>query len=257
MHLEYLITPLDTPETRVAVQDISALLSQTRTRLYKENKIGTQFIRMHPTHRNQFLFIDENNRQQFEGHMHNDRPHVDALITSLPNLALECDPADCGVYILFSKQYELLSLVHAGKQGSILRILEKTVKKGAQLLDVPLNDYVADLTVYVAPAICGKHYQLKHVEFPKQDFVLWQGHILGKYNVHEKEDVVHIVAQDHTFGFDFMGFNYQRLLKLGIAPEQIHASPICTYELLEYPSHRRAKEQRTPDSRFMVLAVMR
>src|SRR3989338_7523413 len=112
--LEYVITGLeDGPiDSRPEFGYDEKAVIDNRNRILNPRGIESNLVRMAANHGTDSLIITEENLTEWSGRIYSERPSVDGLTTNVPDLALECDPADCGVYILFSKEYRILSVAH-------------------------------------------------------------------------------------------------------------------------------------------------
>ena len=81
-------------------------------------------------------------------------PHVDAIITTKPNLALVVRTSDC-LPILIAHPSGLIAAVHAGRKGTDDGILYKTLKKLKRQFG--LHDQVH---LWLGPHICANCYQI-------------------------------------------------------------------------------------------------
>ncbi len=133
---------------------------------------------------------------------HDQRPEGDALVTTVPGLALGATAADC-VPILFDGG-EVIAAAHAGWRGSLGGIIESTVllmeQQGAQ------RDQIK--------AAIGPHLRAPHFEV-RQDLI---DQVLEKH----REAAQHFVrANNEQHIFDHTSFVVDRLRDAGIAAEHI------------------------------------
>lgn len=215
------------------------------------------FVTMNPLHGDELLFVDESTLDAWGNDLTG--PKCDGLMTRLSYVGLECRPADCCVYILFHKSKEpLLSVIHSGRAGSVLRILDKAVTQGAYMQSLSVEEYAKDLQVIQAPAICPEHYRMRFLDVPVDDFDFWRPCISGNYNIDLAESGIRLSASSSigTMGINISEFNRNALLGLGVLAENISISDICTYESKNHFSHFRAEKDRTLNGRFMVLGYM-
>ena len=271
MRLKIINTKLEDGPVDPRFADLDDVI-ENRTRILTREGIGDNWVRIRPNHGEKRVVITPDNFIRYRGRLDEGRPEADALITMMQNVGLECDPADCGVYTLFHKHIGMLALVHAGRDGSIKRILERTIERCADLVDVPVEQYVSGLKVIESPMICGRCYQMEYLDVPSSDVRIWTNHVKGYFNlVPSKGCTLHEPATKNLhepkngemtrfkgigkIGVDFRGFNRERLGEIGVS--EIIRNNICTYESLEYPSYLRFKGGREKEDRFMVIAFMR
>ncbi|WP_018971169.1 laccase domain-containing protein [Rubritalea marina] len=81
---------------------------------------------------------------------------VDGLITNCPNLALSIYVADCGAVYIVDPVQGAMGLVHSGKKGSELGILEVAVRMMAE----EFGSNPADMVVSLAPCIRPPAYEI-------------------------------------------------------------------------------------------------
>ena len=133
---------------------------------------------------------------------HDQRPEGDALVTTVPGLALGATAADC-VPILFDGG-EVVAATHAGWRGSLGGIVESTVllmeQQGAR------RDQIK--------AAIGPHLRAPHFEV-RQDLI---DQVLEKHP-EATQHFVRVNAEQHIF--DHTSFVVDRLRDAGIAPEHI------------------------------------
>ncbi|MDB4438310.1 polyphenol oxidase family protein [bacterium] len=82
-------------------------------------------------------------------------PGVDGLIT-LDNILLGIHVADCGALYLLDRNTGAIGLLHSGKKGTELKIIEKAVEAMAS----NFGTNPKDLVVSLAPCIRPPHYEI-------------------------------------------------------------------------------------------------
>ncbi len=256
MSLEMIITELKQGEVDPRFDCLDSV-EKNRNKILKPKGIKDNFVRMNPKQDTGILFIDDVNKDRWLGQINDRRPEVDALVTNLHNIGLECDPGDCPVYVLHNPQYNFLSLVHSGRNGSVKGILEKTIRNSAKYLNTKLRNYTFGLKVFMAPAICGEHYRLNHLTLSFKECAYIKDFLIGSYDIESTDNNNIKLTSKQGFGFDMVNLNFNRLLELGIREENMEISNICTYESPHYPSYRQHIEKGTKNGRFMVMAFMR
>ncbi len=118
-------------------------------------------------------------------------PHVDALITNLEHVPLLIRTADCLPIFIYAKTERAIALVHAGRKGTELGIVPKTI--GA--LHKEYGSKPEDCLVSIGPGIGVCCYEI--------------------------EPVTHA-------HYDLIEVNQQQLKNVGIPDKNIHTSGICT-----------------------------
>jgi len=129
----------------------------------------------------------------------------DALITNEPNTPLMVMVADCIPILLYDEKKSVISVVHAGRNGTFLSIVEKTVLKMCEVY----NCKVKDITVVLGPSIQKCCYEV---------------------SVDMANTVKNRFGEEYTNGrlIDLQGINKKQLLDLGILRENIDISHVCT-----------------------------
>ncbi|XP_013397600.1 uncharacterized protein LOC106164276 [Lingula anatina] len=227
-----------------------------RTKLMSSRGLKN-FVRMRAVHGNEVHVITGGNRAQWENKLMGG-PVGDALVTKLLNIGLECDPGDCAMYIFFHGPSGTVGLAHSGREGSIRKVAVKTVEVMASYNGCSLEQYVGDVRIIQAPAICAEHYRMDYLDVPRDDVEDWRPHLQGAFDVEstDKENYVRLRGRDGPMGIDFVGYNASQLCKIGIKKEHLQLSSVCTYESEDYPSHHKAEVEGAKNGRFMVMAWM-
>ncbi len=117
------------------------------------NKFGisrNKLILLNQIHSNKFLFINKKyklNKKKFKG---------DALISNIKNIAIGVLSADCVPILIYDKNLNIISAIHAGWKGAYKGIISKVInfflKKGSKTKDM----YIA-----IGPCISKKNYEVK------------------------------------------------------------------------------------------------
>lgn len=139
-------------------------------------------------------------------------PVGDALVTSVPNLILGIQTADCVPVLLTDPNKKIIAAAHAGWRGAVKGILENTVqemiKQGADLTNI----YGA-----LGPCIWQQSYEVK------DNFI----NEMQRYpNAYEKRFFISTEKQN-SYLFDLSGYVTHRLIKMGI--QHIDPSPFNTF----------------------------
>ncbi len=82
-------------------------------------------------------------------------PGVDALVTSVPGLALAVLAADCLPVLLADPAAGVVAAAHAGRAGLATGVLQRTLEVMAQQ-----GATAAGTTAVIGPAACGRCYEL-------------------------------------------------------------------------------------------------
>ncbi|QUS41233.1 peptidoglycan editing factor PgeF [Tardiphaga alba] len=84
-----------------------------------------------------------------------ERPHVDALVTATPGLALGVTTADCGPILFADPKARVIGTAHAGWKGAFTGVLENTIAEMEKL-----GAHRADIVVAIGPLIRQPSYEV-------------------------------------------------------------------------------------------------
>ncbi len=167
-----------------------------------------------------------------------ERPRCDALVTSVPGLALGVTGADCGIVLLADTRARVAAAAHAGWKGALAGVLEATLDAMEKL--------GADRTSIIAvlgPTIGPKSYEVGEEFFER-------------FSANSKDYVSFFVPSgaDSRFLFDLPGFIGLRLARAGIGSFEDLA--LDTYADAErFYSYRRSVHRAEPDYGRQVAAI--
>ena len=141
---------------------------------------------------------------------------VDALITNRPGLGLTVQLADCQGVLLYDPLNSAVAAIHCGWRGSVIGIIDKTVKK----MNAVFGSDPADLQAFVSPSLgpCCAEFKHYKTELPA-DFHSFQV---------------------EPYYFDFWEISRYQLTGAGLAHNNIEIAGICTSCSNDYFSYRRA-----------------
>lgn len=80
---------------------------------------------------------------------------VEALVTTVPGMALAVSAADCVPVLLAEDTSGVIAAAHAGRRGVDARIVSDTVEAMRRLGSTPER-----ITAWLGPAICGRCYEV-------------------------------------------------------------------------------------------------
>jgi len=129
----------------------------------------------------------------------------DAIITNEINLPLMVMVADCIPILLYDKVQNVIGVVHAGRNGTFLNIVEKTVLKMIEVF----NCNIENIQSILGPSIqkCCYEVSTEMSEAVKDNF--GANFVKGRH-------------------IDLQGINKKQLLDLGLLEDNIEISEICT-----------------------------
>ncbi len=87
-------------------------------------------------------------------------PRTDAMVTSLPGVALATIVADCAPVVLFDPARRAVGVAHCGRRGTVLGVLPRTI----ETMDAELGCRREDLLVGIGPAISADSYEIGAAE---------------------------------------------------------------------------------------------
>ena len=151
-------------------------------------------------------------------------PPADGIFTDKPEVTLIMRFADCVPLVFYDPARKVVGIVHAGWQGTLLRI-------GAEAVSAIARQYgssASDLRVGMGPSICGECYQVGE-DVHKQFLKTW-GREAEQFFLN-KEDGLYL---------DLWGANEWVLREAGVG--WVENSGFCTAEKLdEWYSYRKEK----------------
>lgn len=137
--------------------------------------------------------------------------NVDAIVTTLPDVAIAVNTADCVPIVLIDEVARVIAVVHSGWKGTVGRIVAKTV---ATMVECGAN--VSRIEVAMGPCICGDCFEVgdEVVELFKNAGFDNPKVILKGY-----------ASRDHI---DLSQACRQSLLEIGILDENIIMPTVCS-----------------------------
>jgi len=179
-------------------------------------------------------FADQNNLSEIIKleQIHSDNVHVierssnelrkgDSIITDLRGLGIGVYTADCVPILLYDRVNIVVAAVHAGWKGSLLNILEKSIKS----MKSQYNTRSKDIYAVIGPCICRCCYEVKDdvasrfiENYSRADNFLYSLNgskynlDLKKFNsmVLEENGVINIEVLDKCTKCDFTYYSYRR-----------------------------------------------
>ena len=137
---------------------------------------------------------------------------VDALITRLPGVCIGVSTADCIPIIIYDPVHHCAAAVHAGWRGTVKRIAESVAR---QMYAFYRSDY-GEMQVMMGPGISLKNFEVGQEVY---DEFLQAGFPMER-----------IAARYAKWHIDLPLCNRLQLEQLGIRPENIRETGICTYD---------------------------
>ena len=129
----------------------------------------------------------------------------DAMATSLPQIALLTQHADCQACLLFDPRHRVIANVHAGWRGSVQNIYATTIER----LHKEWGTRKQELIACISPSLGPCHAEFKN----------WE----------EELPACFTPFQQNGHFFDFWEISRHQLLTCGLAPSHIEIAGLCTY----------------------------
>jgi YfiH family protein len=150
--------------------------------------------------------------------------NCDGLITSDPKVTLSIHVADCLPIFLYSPTTNSIGAVHAGWRGLYKGIIGNCTKMLGK-----------NLTVYIGPHICRKHYEVKN-------------DVAEKFSKYPKA----IKKTGDKIYLDLAEVATEQLIKSGVKEKNIQVDRECTFEEKGLASFRRDQSNERTEYRFVV-----
>jgi YfiH family protein len=137
---------------------------------------------------------------------------IDAIFTKLPNVCVSVTTADCVPLLFFDPTKKVIAAAHAGWRGTCGRIAEKTIHALVERFDCKPND----ILVTIGPSISSNVYEVG-------------SEVVDAFKLAEFETSKIVDIRNHSIFLDLWQANRQVLERVGVLPQNIEISGICTY----------------------------
>jgi len=146
-------------------------------------------------------------------------PAADALVTSVPGVAVAAIAADCAPVLMHDEATGAVAAIHAGREGLFAGVIDAAV---AELLDIRGGWRTpGELSASIGPTICGQCYEVP------EDL---------RARVGARHPSAMATTRHGTAALDISRAIEARLAQLGF--DQVVRSRVCTAEDPELFSHR-------------------
>lgn len=135
---------------------------------------------------------------------------VDALVTTLPSVALCINTADCVPVLLVDPMARVIAAAHCGWRGTVNRLLDNTVE-----LMCSLGAHRSDIRAAMGPSICADCFEVGNEVAEK-----FEAEFPGNASIIDRS-----YAKPHI---DLAQAIATRLSALGIGRDRISAPPVCS-----------------------------
>ena len=178
----------------------------------------TRLVMPHQTHGTRVLAIDktflslpaEDQQAALEG--------VDALTTNLADICIGVSTADCIPLLLYDDDHHAVAAVHAGWRGTVRRITEKAV----QAMTAAYGTRPERLVAQIGPGICLDSFEVGDE--------VYEAFCQERFDMSPISRLYPAANGREKWHIDLPECNRQQLLAVGVSPQHIHCSGICTYQ---------------------------
>lgn len=157
--------------------------------------------------------------------------NVDGLLTNKANINLMLTFADCTPILLYDPVKNVIGNIHSGWRGTVQKIGQKAVRKMVE----DYGSIPADIIACIGPCIGKCHFEVD--EDVKETFEKTFNYLRRNDDIIEKNKIIDGKQKYHI---DTTLINRLILEKVGIKPENIIESGICTVCNSEYMHSYRA-----------------
>lgn len=175
----------------------------------------SDFIVPHQTHSSHVMVIDEAFMKYSPSEKIEALYGVDASVTHLKNIFLCATTADCVPVLLFDKSKQIIAAIHAGWKGIVGGIIENTIVKMKEVY----NSKPSDIIAAIGPSISEKNYEVGE-------------ELINKFNDagFDLSSCSSVNPQTNKWHIDLKLIVRNELVRLGVSPQQVEVSTLCTYD---------------------------
>ena len=135
---------------------------------------------------------------------------VDALMTNVPGISLVMRVADCIAVLVYDPVNNAVANIHSGWRGTLLRIAPKTIRRMADEYGTKPEDVI----VVLCPSIGPDHFEVTEDVRAQFEAEFGQSHIVQSDETH--------------FLIDAPACLTDSLVEIGVQPQNVHSSGLCT-----------------------------
>jgi len=236
------LAPYATLNLGASVGDDPAAVEENRRRFFGSFGVeSSQVVRVKQVHGDGVLTVTEDlvSRRGFPGVLLDERYGYDALVTSLPDLALVVSTADCLPLMIHDPVRGAVAAVHAGWRSTAKRIAARALEAMATAYGTDPKD----CRVAIGPGVRGCCYEVGDEVAKAMAVALpaWEAHAEG-------------TRPDH-WRLDLAGVNRAILEAAGVRARRIADVGLCTACRTDLFFSHRAEKART--GRMMNLILIR
>ncbi|WP_041960305.1 peptidoglycan editing factor PgeF [Sulfurospirillum arsenophilum] len=200
------LAPFDSLNLGLHVNDNA--LHVTKNREILKEKLGvSKLVFMDQVHSDCIVCIETGD----------EAPTCDAMITNVQGIGLAVMVADCIPILFYDAKHEAIGVAHAGRVGTLLQVGQKT----ALAMGERFGSRMEELKIWMGPSIHQCCYEV--------GFEATKGF----------ENFLHV--KENNYFLDLQSYNHAAFVALGIKPENMDISDVCTCCDTDYFSYRRDK----------------
>lgn len=193
--------------------DDEAHIALNREALCRELGIADDRLVMpHQTHQTEGCLVDDAFLQLPAAERQHRLEGIDALVTDVPGVCIGVSTADCIPLLLYDPDHRAVGAVHAGWRGTVARIAGRAVRRMHDAFQTRPDR----LRAVVGPGI-----SLESFEVGQEVYDAFAAAGFDMPVISRRYDKWHL---------DLPECNRQQLLALGVPPDHIVMSGICTYQ---------------------------
>ncbi len=167
-------------------------------------------------------------------------PQTDAMVTSLPGVALATIVADCAPVVVFDPARPAVGVAHCGRRGAVLGVLPGTI----QAMSAAFGSRPQNLLVGIGPAIGADSYEIGAAEAAQ---------VAAAFGELAEARLLRPTRPGH-WTFDLVAALRIQLRHAGVDDGNVHAMGVDTAaSTADFFSDRAAR----PCGRFMAVAMLR
>ena len=164
----------------------------------------------------------------------------DSVITNIPGIMMCITTADCLPLFLYDTVHHAAAITHCGWRGTASGIASNTIRKMGELY----GSESADIIAATGPCICGKCYEVGEELIDAFSTTFSDDEIKGFFT--PKENGKYLLDNRAAVLCD--------ISRLGITPDHISDTGICSFESPGFASYRR--DGRVIPSRQTISAIV-
>ena len=192
--------------------DDPAHIEANRTALCQRLGIGmAQLVVPHQVHAAEVKQIDRNFTEQPAAVRDELTDGFDAVMTDVPGICVGVSTADCIPVLIYDAAHHAVCAVHAGWRGTVQCIVVRAIER----MRAAYGTQPSELTAAIGPGISIDHFEV--------------GDEVYQQFVDAGFEMEPISRRYRKWHIDLPECNRRQLIQLGVAPQRIISSGICTY----------------------------